>query len=880
MRLTVNGAPAQITPTAPTAVDAIRTGLGLTGTKLVCGTGTCGACVVMVDGIPVASCLLPVEDLDGRTLTTVEGVAADRLHPVQRAFIAHDALQCGFCTPGFVVEAVAFYDSWRAERGTERPTRDDVARALAGHLCRCGAYEGIHRAVAAACAGEHDGPDDPTPARVEAVAKVTGAARFTVDVVADGMLHGRVLRSTEAHAEVLDIDPSPALGEPGVRGFVGLMGDDHRVRYVGQPIGAIAADDPDTARRAMGLVEVTYRALEPAIGIDVALSNDAPDLHGGGWGPPSSNEAPPLPNLRRGNLRGPVSAGSVHRYRARGRLARARDRRDPLLVAGTFGTQAQAHTALEPHACVAAWEDGDRVTVHLSTQGVSQARRTLAKRFDLDPEQVTVIADHVGGAFGAKQGITEEALAAVGLARATGARVRVVYDRSEELEVGGYRPGARLDLDLLGAADGSLEALSLVSHADSGAAAGQLIASLARLIYVGAPRSLLDYDVVTNAPPGKPFRAPGGPPLAWALEQGIDELAARLGESAVRLRRRWDPPPLRERLYDWVESLPSWQRREAVTSGGMRVGIGASFSTWFYGFDAGTRVTVSTRPGGLEVACATQDMGNGTRSVLAGAVAGLFGIGPGLVEVSVGDSRLDWGPRSSGSRTTASLWPAARAAATELQELLVSEAGRRLGLEGAEIVPGGMAHAGEHLSWMDVIERLPYLSVTTGRPRDGRSFLPFSIDHLRFGWGLTEAAHVVEVTVDTRMGRIRPRRVWVAVAAGRIHLPTLARSQVEGAVVQGLGYSLHEERLADLHLGYAVTTDLDSYKVPGIGDTPEIEVTFIEEGFEHVPEGGAGLSELATMGVAAAVGNAVAHATGWRPRHLPITPARLVEALA
>ena len=140
-------------------VDAIRDHLNLTGTKLVCGSGVCGACTVLLDGEPVVSCLLPASAAAGKSVTTIEGIGGTKLHPIQRAFMAHDALQCGFCTPGFVVEATAFHDRWRSSRGTGVPTREEIAAALSGHLCRCGAYEGIYRAVAEACAGRFDDHD-------------------------------------------------------------------------------------------------------------------------------------------------------------------------------------------------------------------------------------------------------------------------------------------------------------------------------------------------------------------------------------------------------------------------------------------------------------------------------------------------------------------------------------------------------------------------------------------------------------------------------------------------------------------------------------------------------------------------------------------------
>ena len=146
-------------------IDVVRSDLDLTGTKLVCGAGVCGACTVLVDGAPVASCLMPARAAAGKTVTTVEGIGAEKLHPVQKAFMVHDALQCGFCTPGFIVEAAAFHDRWRAAKGTATPSREEIGAALSGHLCRCGAYDGIFSAVAAACSGQFDGGDIVCAAR-------------------------------------------------------------------------------------------------------------------------------------------------------------------------------------------------------------------------------------------------------------------------------------------------------------------------------------------------------------------------------------------------------------------------------------------------------------------------------------------------------------------------------------------------------------------------------------------------------------------------------------------------------------------------------------------------------------------------------------------
>jgi xanthine dehydrogenase YagR molybdenum-binding subunit len=173
--MTINGRVESL-PDDPDAllIDVVRDQLNLTGTKLVCGAGVCGACTVLVDGAPVASCLMPARSAAGKSVTTVEGIGAANLHPVQKAFMAHDALQCGFCTPGFIVEAAAFCDCWRAAKGTTVPSREEIGAALSGHLCRCGAYDGILRAVADACAGRFDGDNVIAP-RIEAGDKVTGA---------------------------------------------------------------------------------------------------------------------------------------------------------------------------------------------------------------------------------------------------------------------------------------------------------------------------------------------------------------------------------------------------------------------------------------------------------------------------------------------------------------------------------------------------------------------------------------------------------------------------------------------------------------------------------------------------------------------------------
>jgi xanthine dehydrogenase YagR molybdenum-binding subunit len=358
--MTINGRIEPL-PDDPDAllIDVVRGALNLTGTKLVCGAGVCGACTVLLDGVPVVSCLMPARTATDRSVTTVEGIGGRKLHPVQKAFMAHDALQCGFCTPGFIVEAAAFHDRWRAAAATATPSREEIGAALSGHLCRCGAYDGIFRAVVEACAGHFDGDEFASP-RVEAREKVTGLAKFTVDIRHDGQLEGMILRSRLAHAKIVQLDLAPALAISGVIAAISLLGDDRIVRYVGDPIAAVAATDGKTAIAAIAAIRIVSESLPSVLGLDAARQPDAPVVFEKSSRKKAGNvsEGAGSPAPWKGNVRGPSSAFSHKAKKARNWLDTARKAQNPLLVEGTFRTGTQQHACLEPHATVARF-DGD-----------------------------------------------------------------------------------------------------------------------------------------------------------------------------------------------------------------------------------------------------------------------------------------------------------------------------------------------------------------------------------------------------------------------------------------------------------------------------------------------------------------------------------------
>jgi len=885
--MTINGRPETLPDDPDTLLaEFIRDRLGLTGTKLVCGSGVCGACTVLVDGAPVVSCLCPANAVAGKSLTTVEGIGSEKLHPVQKAFMAHDALQCGFCTPGFVVEAAAFHNRWRAAKGTATPSREEIAAALSGHLCRCGAYEGIFRALAEVCAGRFDG-NDPVAPRMEARDKVTGLARYTVDIRHDGQLEGVILRADVAHAKITNLDLAQARAIPGVVA-VSLLAEDGIVRFVGAPIASVAAKDRRTALQALAAITFNREVLPAVIGLDAARREDAPvvfekkdrkragNVSEGGGGP-----AP-----WKGNVRGPSAAFSQKAKRARSWLAEAREARNPLLVDETFRVSTQQHACLEPHAAVARF-DGDQLTVHASTQAVYDIMEKIAKRYKLAHDKVRVIADHVGGGFGSKGSLGIETIAAIELARAAKAPVRVAFDREEELSVTGYRPAAEMKVSLLPSAQGSLKALSLTAHADTGAAVNSTIAALARLIYPAEAKALADYDVLSNLPPGAPFRGPGGPPMAFALEQAIDEAALRMNVDPIALRKRWDPDPNRQRLYDWAAGLDTWRSRKpaAARSGRYRRGVGIATGYWLYFWQPGSSVELAIKGGRIVASCAVQDIGTGTRSVLANIVAKEFSLEPQDIEVRIGHSSLPEGPGSGGSRVTSSIVPPALLAIEKLKAEIARSAARP-------------PIAGSNAPWRELIAASPDLAVSAERPKDNRPAAGIAsplkqagLMGLIFGWmlktfnnivvgaGVPSTVQVMEVEVDTWLGHVRVLNAHTGLAIGKLAAPALARSQAAGAVIQGIGYALHEARETDPSTGRVLSAGMEDYRIPGIADMPRLDVHFDEAGFEHVPGGAVGIGEVSTIPTSPAIANAICNAIGVRPTEIPIRPDRIVAAL-
>ena len=604
--------------------------------------------------------------------------------------------------------------------------------------------------------------------------------------------------------------------------------------------------------------------------------------------PATSPKAAAAPAAWKGNIRGPSAAFSKKPKKVRSWVDGARAANNPLLVEGTFRTGTQQHACLEPHAAVARF-DGDRLTVHVSTQAVFHVMELIAKRYKLGHDKVRVIADHVGGGFGSKAALGVETTTAIELAREAKAPVRVAYDRHEELSVTGYRPATEMKIALLPSEQGELKALSLTAYADTGAATNSTIAALARLIYPAEAKELADFDVISNLPAGAPFRGPGGPPMAFALEQAIDEAALRMNVDPIALRKRWDPDPNRQRLYDWASGLEVWRNRKpiAAQSGRYRRGVGVATGYWLYLWQPGSKVEVAVKGGRLIASTATQDIGTGTRTVIANTVAREFGLEPHEIEVRIGDSKLPEGPGSGGSRVTASVIPPMLLAIEQLKAAIQQNAKR-------QPVPGSNA------PWREMLAASPDLSASGVRPEDSKQMAPGiesplkQVGFMGMDLRLDDAALLQPCDRRRRAelgaGRSRSKsipgsamcaslNVHTGIAVGKIAAPALARSQAAGAVIQGIGYALYEAREVDSRTGDVLSGGMEDYRIPGIADTPMIDVHFDEGGFDHVLGGSVGIGEVATVPTSPAVANAILNATGVRLTELPIRPDRLVAAL-
>jgi xanthine dehydrogenase YagR molybdenum-binding subunit len=725
--------------------------------------------------------------------------------------------------------------------------------------------------------------------RYDGLAKATGRARYTSDVQLPGMLYAKFVNATMPHAKVVSIDTSAAEKYPGVRAvhvIQHVLGNAVLrnpaldpvkypvVRYAGQPVAAVAATTPAAAEEAAALVKVRYEAIPFVVDEVKARAPDAPKVFpgaadeagsaGGGGGPSDVRQT--------GNIHGP----SVHR---RGEIDEGFEDAD-VVVEGHYVTQVQTHSALETHGVVADWKP-ELLTVWASTQGTASVREELAGFFKIPLTQVRVITEFMGGGFGAKFGAGNPGVVAAALSKKTGAPVRLMLDREEEHLSVGNRPSSDQTLRIGAKQDGTITAIHLVAYGTAGCGTGAGCSGPASNLYKTASLHTEESDVFINAGPASAMRAPGHPQGAFALEQTIDELAAKLNMDPIDLRDKADEHPVRRVERQVVRESDLWKSRKPVagaSQGPIKRGVGLGQSVWyrFVSMNSSAEVRIH-KDGSLEVLSAVQDIGSGVKTVMAQILAEQFGVAPAQIAVKVGDTQYPEGPNSGGSVTTLSLTPAVRDAAWQASQKFLSDIAPALGTTSDDLalVDGEVRSRSGKVA--PISFRRAAAKMTTSQIAVQAKRIPDYDPKKYLTYG---GVDVAEVEVDTELGRIHVRRVLSVHDCGRPMNPAQVISQINGGIIQGISYTLLENRLLDPVYGLMVNPDLEQYKIIGAREIPDIDVRLVEAYIGQSSTDASGIGEAAgVVSIGAAIGNAVYNAIGVRIRQTPMTPAVVLAAL-
>jgi xanthine dehydrogenase YagR molybdenum-binding subunit len=683
-------------------------------------------------------------------------------------------------------------------------------------------------------------------ARLEARLKVTGQARYAYEHEAERIAYGWIVQAQVARGRVEAVQVQDALSVGGVVGVLwhgnapavqrvsnaelAVLQSD-QVAYRGQIVACVIAETLEAAHEAASRLRVSYSS-EPH---DVVLRPDHPKL----FAPETVNPSY-QGRTERGDPDGALSASEV-----------AIDR--------TYSTPATHNNPMEAHSAIAAWQDGS-LTIHDSTQGAPMERDQLAEVFGLELEQVRVISEHVGGGFGSKGTPRPHVVLAAMCAKVLERPVKIAVTRQQMFAFTGYRTPTIQRLRLGARRDGTLTALihdATVQTSTLHEFAEQA-AVCSRIMYASESARTTHLLAALDVPTPSWMRAPGECPGMYALECAIDELAVECGVDPVELRVRNEPPVDPSSEHPWSSrnlvaclrkgaELFGWSPRDpqprARRDGRWLVGSGVAAST-YPAFRRPSQAQARTdADGGFTVLIGAADIGTGARTVLAQLAADELEVPLSDVRVMIGDSALPHAFLAGGSGGTTSWGSAVVAACRQLRERL--SAGEQPPLEVS----------------VDTAEEIEH---------DRR-------DVSRHSFG----AQFAEARVDVDTGEVRVARLLGAFAAGRILNPVTARSQFIGGMTMGMSMALHEESVIDREFGDYLNHDFAQYHIASCADALEIEATWIDE---HEPElgpvGAKGIGEIGIVGTAAAVANAVFHATGVRVRDLPIVPAKLLSSLA
>ena len=897
MSFEINGKAFSETPRAGQCLRTFLRELGHFGVKKGCDAGDCGACTVLIDGEPVHSCLIPAFRADGHAVTTIEGLAGGGgIHPMQQAFLDAQAFQCGFCTAGMIMTCASL----------NQAQRQDLGASLKGNLCRCTGYRSIEDAldgktnIEDAAAGAAFGRSLPAPA---GPLVVRGMARYTFDTAIESLLHIKLKRSPHPHAKIISIDKSAALAVPGVQTVLTsedapdllfstarhekawMDPDDTRVldkivRFVGQKIAAVVAETEAAAEEGCRRLEVEYEILPAVFDPTQAIAPGAPVLHGDKTVEHRVTNGPRNIVAETHGEYGDVGAALAN---------------SAVTYEGTFTTQRVQHAALETHGGLA-WVDASGIlNVRSSTQVPFLTRRALVDIFKLAPEKVRVFCERVGGGFGGKQEMFVEDILALAALK-TGRPVKLELTREEQFISTSTRHPMRVTVKAGADKDGKLKALQLDVLSNTGAYGNHAAPVLFHAcgeslgVYNCANKKVDAVVAYTNTVPAGAFRGYGLPQALFAVEAAIDELAERLGINPFEMRRRnivkpGDPmlsPPgtgYHDVLYgsygldqclDLVEHAMQADAPKTDLSADWLIGDGIALTMIDTvppdGHFADARISLRG-DGDFDLTVGTAEFGNGTSTVHRQIAATVLATSVDRIHLKQSDTAH--GGHDTGAYGSAGTFVAGRAtqaAAETLAANLIALASDIAATDAGTCVlePESVVCGTQRLSFAQIAKSARDRGTTleaTGNSAGTPRSVAFNVQGFR-------------VAVNKATGEIKILKSVQAADAGRVANPMQCRGQVEGGVAQSLGATLYEEMVID-DGGCVINPKFRDYHLPSFADVPRTEVYFADTSDALGPIGAKSMSESPYNPVAAALGNALADATGIRFTAVPFKPDRL-----
>ena len=899
-RFTLNGCAVDLAPFPGERLSHnLREKLGARDVKVGCNAGDCGACTVLVDGAPVCACLMPTEQAEGTVVETQSGlVSRDTIaQRLADSFQAHQAAQCGICTPGMMTAAVALL------REVPAPDSAQVEDALGGVLCRCTGYRKIIDAVVAAGRGDVIAPPasgdvGTSLTRLDGRPKIEGTERFGDDIATTDALVLRVIRSPHHHARfsIGDLDAFrrahpwvtlvlTAADIPGRNHFGVIPGfidqpvfAEGLARHRGEAIAAVVGPAENMVAFDAASFPVDWTPLEPMLVPDEAMAHGAAQLHDG----------------HKGNI---LCQGYVKHGDAESALQKA-----DLTVEGEFETSYVEHGYIEPEAGMAEMVDG-RLHIHGCTQAPVMDKEALAPILALPLDQIRVVPSATGGGFGSKIDISFQpyiALAALKLNKP----VRITYSRQESMTSTTKRHPATISMRIGATKDGAISGMAFEGVFNTGAYAswGPTVANRVP-IHASGPYRVRDYvararGVYTNGTPSGAFRGFGVPQSAVAQEVLFDEIASKLGHDALEFRIQNSlengVPTICSQVFEQgvgikacLEALrPAWQRLNAeaqvfnAENTTRKRGVGVA-GGW-YGCGNTSLPNPSTIKAGLRadgtvvLHQGAADIGQGSNTVIPQIFARALGADVRKIEIVDGDTdRTPDAGKTSASRQTFVTGNAARLAGEALRRMILSHVNAaedaRIDLSDAMTVrddsgtyPVRLNHLTPDAEGYVMRAQESYDPPTKPLDENGQG-----VPYAQYGY----AAHLALVEVDLKLGTTKVLHIVAAHDVGKAINPLLVEGQVHGGVAQGLGMALMEEYLPGR------TENLHDYLIPTFGDVPPIDTLIIEEPDAHGPYGAKGLGEHALIPTAPAILNAITRATGARLRKLPVTPSRLRAAI-